>query len=120
MSNKIQALVTRGHQVKAQIKDLSAELKEIEEKVIEAGGGEDADGRKAQVVESAPTISTPDDIEGAQAIAGESFSKLFDVVKTHKPVKGFREVAKALLTKAKCAKLIALCEKQKAPWVKWS
>jgi hypothetical protein len=119
MSKKIQTLVSRGHIIKSQIKDLSVELKEIEAELIEVGGGEDAEGRKAVVIESTPTIAAPEDIEDAKAIAGEHFGKLFEVVKTHKPVKSFREVAAALLGK-KAGKLIALCEKPKAAWLKWS
>lgn len=120
MSKKIEALVSRGHHIKSQIKDLSAELKDIEAALLEAGGGEDADGRKAVVIESAPAIVVPDSIEDAQGIAGEHFGKLFEKVVTYKPVKSFREVAAALLTKAKSARLISLCEKSKAPWIKWS
>lgn len=119
MSKKIQTLVTRGHIIKSQIKDLSAELKEIEAELIEVGGGEDADGRKATVIEASSTLSAPEDIEDAKTIAGEHFGKLFELVKTHKPVKSFREVAAALLGR-KAGKLIALCEKPKAAWLKWS
>lgn len=119
MSKKIQSLVTRGHIIKSQIKDLNGELKEIEAALIEAGGGEDADGRKATVIEATTTLSSPEDIEEAKAIAGEHFSKLFEVVKTHSPVKSFREVAAALLGR-KAGKLIALCEKPKKAWLKWS
>lgn len=119
MSKKIQTLVTRGHIIKSQIKDLNGELKEIEEALIEVGGGEDDDGRKAVVIEASSTLSAPEDIEDAKAIAGEHFGKLFELVKTHKPVKSFREVAAALLGR-KAGKLIALCEKPKAAWLKWS
>lgn len=120
MSKKIEALIQRGYQLKDQIKDLTTELKDIEGKLMEAGGGELEDGRKVIVIESAPSITAPEDISEAQAIAGDAFGKLFEVVKTHKPVKSFREVAAAVLTKAKAAKLIKLCEKPKAPWLKWA
>lgn len=120
MSKKIQSLVSRGHIIKSQIKDLSAELKEIEAALIEVGGGEDETGNKAAVIESKPTIATPEDISEAQTLAGEAFGKLFEVVKTHKPVDAFREVARALLPKKAAEKLIALCEKPKKPWLKWS
>jgi hypothetical protein len=119
IQDAIQDAVKRGSAIKAQIKDLSAELKEIETFLIEAGGGEDADGHTAKVIESTPVIAAPEDIEDAKALAGEHFGKLFEVVKTHKPVKSFREVAAALLGK-KAGKLIALCEKPKAAWLKWS
>lgn len=119
MSKKIQDAVKRGTAIKAQIDDLKSELKEIEVVLIEAGGGEDADGHKAKLIEASSTLSAPEDIEDAKAIAGEHFGKLFELVKTHKPVKSFREVAVALLGK-KAGKLIALCEKPKAAWLKWS
>lgn len=120
MSKKIAAQVARGHQIRAQMKDLKEELASIEADLIEAGGGEDAEGRKAIVVESAPAIAAPEKIEDAQGIAGDHFGKLFEKVVTYKPVKSFREVAGALLTKAKAGRLISLCEKAKAPYIKWS
>ena len=120
MSKKIEALVTRGHHIRAQMKDLKDELAGIEHSLIDAGGGEDADGRKATVIESAPSIAVPENIDDAQGIAGEHFGKLFEKVVTYKPVKSFREVAGALLTKAKAGRIISLCEKPKAPWIKWS
>lgn len=121
MSKKIEAQVTRGHQIKAQIKDLTAELKGIEAELLEAGGGEDADGRKATVIEATTTLAEPEDIEAAKALAGdEAFKKLFEKSTSHKPVKSFREIAQALLTPAKARKLIELCEKPKAAWLKWA
>lgn len=120
MSKKIESLVTNGHALKAQIKDLTAELKEIEAQLLEAGGGEDPEGRKALVIESKPTVGTPEDITQAQAIAGDCFGKLFEKTIVYKPVKSFADVAKALLPKAKAAKLVALCEVIKKPYLKWA
>lgn len=50
MSKKIEAFVTRGHHIRAQMKDLKDELTGIEASLIDSYGSEDADGRKATVV----------------------------------------------------------------------
>lgn len=112
MSKKIEALVTRGHHVRGQMNVLKDELTGIESSLI------DADGRKTTVVESDPSIAVSENIEDAQGVACERFGKLFEKVVTYKPVKSFCEVTAALLTKA--ARIISLCEKPKAPWIKWN
>jgi hypothetical protein len=119
MSKKISALVTRGTALKAQIKDLGTELKEIEAALIEAGGGENDDGNKAIVIESAPTIAAPEDLDEVRELLGEHFGKCFDKVVSYKPVKSFREVVSALAGR-KAGKIITACETPKKPWLKWS
>lgn len=121
MSKKIEALVLRGTEVRARIDELKAEMAEITENLIEAGGGLHPEtGHKALLIEPKPMIVMPESLDDVQALAGEHFGKLFETVKSHKPVKSFEDVAKALLPKGKASKLIALCQKAKTPFLKWS
>lgn len=117
-------LVTEGFLLKREIKAKQDRLKEIEAELIThhgAGTHTGREGAECAVVVPNPGIKVVEgDIERCQDIAGEHFSKLFDKIVSHVPVKAFREVAAALLTKAKAAKLIAVLEKTSSPFVKWA
>jgi len=120
--SSIPALVSEGTKLKETIKANQARVKEIEGLLIAEGAGDyqDKDGHVAKVIQPSSSVGMPDDLEGAREIAGDSFGKLFDRVITFKPVKSFKEVAAALLTKGKANKLIGLCESAKTAYVKWS
>lgn len=117
-------LVTRGAQLDAKIKTLGEELKGIRAHLVSAGHGEHRgeNGERALVVFPSPVIKPDADaIADAQICAGRAaFGKLFERVVSFKPRKGFREIASAVLTPAKCKKLIERCEVESAPQVRFS
>lgn len=117
-------LVTKGHALKQQIATLKSELEQLEAQLIERGPGvhaaEDAGVSCTVVIPNAGIKPTKEDIEACRAIAGTHFGKLFASSTTYSPVKGFREVAGALLTKPKLTKLLAQVEKAAKAFVTWS
>jgi threonine aldolase len=116
-------LVEAGAKLKAEIRTKQDALKEIEAHLIERGAGtyEGAAGESCTVIVPNPVIKpTADEIEAAREAAGDAADKLFTKVVSYAPVKAFREVVAALLSKAKAKKLIALCEKTSSPFVKWA
>lgn len=119
-------LVAEGARLKQTIKDGTARLKEIEAFLIEnagVGAHNDSDGNTATVVQPTDSIALPADDESTakvREIMGDNFGKLFERSVSHKPVKGFREVAAALLGKRSFTRLINLCSVAKSAYVKWS
>lgn len=123
MATDITKLVTEGFALKREIETKQARLKEIADALVERGAGTYEDGKGASctvVVPSAGIKPSEEDVEVCKDIAGEHFAKLFEKAVSFKPVKAFREVAAALLSKAKCAKLIAQVEKASSAFVKWA
>jgi hypothetical protein len=123
MPDEIITLVDRGSKLKSEIRLKQEELKEIDAKLIERGSGtyHGTNGTTCTVVVPNPGIKpSEDDVRLAMEVAGDHASKLFDKTVLYKPVKSFREVATALLTKAKAAKLINICLKASSPFVKWA
>ena len=83
---------------------------------------EGADGCIARVSFPAATLISELDAKGdlteqCQSLAGESFRKLFTVVKFYQLAEDFRAEAKALLPATKAAELTKLCENEAAPRV---
>ncbi len=83
---------------------------------------EGKDGCIARVSFPAPTLiseldAKSDLTEQCQAIAGESFRKLFTPVKFYQLTEDFRAEVKALLPEAKAVELTKLCENEAAPRV---
>lgn len=120
---QIAAAVAQGARLKDEIRVRTDELKDLEKQLIACGAGkyEGLHGEECNVIAPGPGIKPGDeDIAACKEIAGEHFGKLFEKVTSFKPVKSFREVAAALLTKAKCAKVIAAVEKASSPFVKWA
>lgn len=116
-------LVTRGHALKGEITTRTDELKKIEEQLIEHGAGTLLGAGAAQCTVIVPNPGIKPDaaaIEACQGLAGASFKKLFEKVTTYKPVASFAAVASAVLTPAKAAKVIELCQKASSPFVKWA
>jgi len=121
--NQVEPIVTEGAKLKARIKADSERLKEISERLVAEGAGEyhGAEGVKAIVVVPGPSLKpAAETIDALKTTLGDSFGKLFDRVVSYKPVKSFREVAGALMTKAKATRLIVQCEVAATPFVKWS
>lgn len=121
----IAKLVTRGHALKGEINERTTELKEIEAQLIEKHGAGSLQGAgAAQCTVIIPNAGIKPDaaaIEACQSVAGAAaFKKLFEKVVTFKPVASFGAVAAALLSPAKAAKVIGLCEKSSSPFVKWA
>ncbi len=83
---------------------------------------EGKDGCIARVSFPAPTLISELDGKGdlteqCQAIAGESFRKLFTPVKVYHLAEDFRAEVKLLLPEAKAEELTKLCENEAAPRV---
>lgn len=68
------------------------------------------------------TVTMPDpslkpeeeDIEACRLLAGPVFAKLFDRTVSFSPAKSFRDLVSKLLTPAKAAKVIEICERPSA------
>lgn len=113
-------LVTEGVALDERIKADSARLREIKAALVAAGPGDyqGAEGARAAVIDVGSSIKLVD-LDAARLLAGDAFGKLFDRITSHRPVKAFREVAAALLPKAKARRLIEACEVENAPQVRF-
>ncbi len=119
----IPTLIAEGASIKARVKADAARLKEIEAELIRQGAGkhEGDNGASCTVIIGAAAIKLPKDaVDKVRELLGEEhFKTLFDRTVGYAPVKGFRDVAAAVLTEAKARKIIALCETPASPYVKW-
>jgi len=130
--SEISKLVDEAGALDAECKEKSKRLAEIKRLLqAEAEARPDAhqaggkggmhwifDGEKHQVAVTFPdpSISLREDaVTAVKEIAGEDFPQLFDREVSFKPVKAFREILSALLTKAKAKKLLKLCEQTPSP-----
>lgn len=116
----LRAKVTEACQLKAKIDADQARLDELKKEFIKAGQGTytgESPGESVQVIFPAPSIR-PDGvaIEAVKkAVGAEIFGKLFTRIVKFSPDKGFRSLVGALLTPAKSAKVLALCEVPTSP-----
>lgn len=124
MNDELRPLIRRGRDLDQQIKSSTDELKKIKARLITAGAGEYAgtDGAKALVIFPAPSLKPNEDaIREVKRIAGpKKFLKLFVETVVLTPVKGFREVAAALLEPDAAADVIEACEQESSPRVSFS
>lgn len=131
---QIVALADEAGALDAEIKAKLARLVEIRELVLKeanlrpkehtAGkkGGKHwiYDGTTTQIMVTfaGPSLApTAEALKQISKIAGTAFAKLFDKETVYSPVKGFRDIATAVLTPARARKVIALAEKANAPKV---
>lgn len=122
---EIPHLIAEGASLKARIKCDSGRLKEIEAALIDAlasGKHEGADGASCRIIRPSPAVKPEKDgIEAVSEMIDEAdFKKLFIREVTFKPVEAFRQVAKAILKAPVLRKVLAKCEKDSAPYVKWN
>lgn len=78
------------------------------------------DGEKHRVTVTFPdpSISLGDEgVNAVKEVVGDDFPKLFERSTVFKPVKGFRELLGALLTKVKARKVLKICEVEASPRV---
>ncbi len=125
MNSEVSDLVDEGVRLQASMKENKKRLEEITSELIKRGAGEHTGtaGRKALVICPSAAVKTPkddDSLARVRKLAGSLFSKLFDKKVSYTPVKSFREVAAAVLTPAKAAKVIAECEEEPKSYVKFS
>lgn len=123
-ADTVKALVSEGSLLKSEIKAKSERLKQITDQLVELEAGDytGEHGEICKVIQPGPGIKpNAADCEAARELCGdEAFKKLFDREVSYSPKKAFRDLAAALLTPAKAAKVIALCEKVSTAFVKWS
>ena len=119
----LRSLVRRGRDLDRDIKDKTEELKAIKARLIEAGAGDHAgtDGASAKVTFPAPTLK-PDEtgVAFARKKLGKLFGKVFVETVSYKPVKAFREIVGVLLPESDAGEVIAACEVDSAPQVRFS
>lgn len=123
MSDIKQPLVTEAFKLRARIKADGEKLKEITERLIAEGPGDylGLNGEKASVIAPGPNLKpSAEVVESLRDSLGDAFGKLFDKVVSYKPAKAFREIAGAVLSPAKAKKVIAQCEQESNPYVKFS
>ncbi len=123
MADKIADLVARGATLKREIKAKQEALKDIETLIHKHGPGTHADGRGASctVVPKGVTFEVSEaNLDAVKKAAGAQFKTLFATSTAVNPVKSFRDVVLAVLSKAKAAKLLGLIEKPRAAFIKWS
>lgn len=122
--DEIAALVDEGVELDSAIKAKSKRLDEIKATLRARGVGEykGTGSNVAKVLEVEASIKpvAEQKADAARKLAADHFPNLFARTVTFLPVKGFRAVCVALLTPAKAAKLIALCEKENTPQVRFS
>jgi hypothetical protein len=114
-------LASLGASLYSAIDESQQKLNDINDELLKRGAAEfqTSDG-KVLVIFPGPTIKPGKDaIARAKEICGILFSKLFDRVVVTKPRKDFRSLAAAVLTPAKRDKLIALCEVESTPYVRY-
>lgn len=116
--------IHRGHALRTQIAALKEELAGLEKHLctLPPGSyrGEDSREKANVILPSSAIKPSPDAVAAVRKLVPAAlFGKMFERVVAHKPVKGLRDVAAAILTPAKAAKVIALCEVPGAPYVRW-
>ena len=123
----ISQLVAEGASLKASITSQSTRLKEIERTLITYGSGTHTDGSdggaKAQVIPATVSMTLPDnaaDVDQLKELLGEHSAKVLESSKTYKLVKGFKDKITVLFKKREVNKILKLCTKPKAAYVKWS
>lgn len=123
----ISQLVAEGASLKASITSQSTRLKEIERTLITYGSGTHTDGSdggaKAQVIPATVSMTLPDnaaDVDQLKELLGEHSAKVLESSKTYKLVKGFKDKVAVLFKKREVNKILKLCTKPKAAYVKWS
>lgn len=118
--------IRRGRDLDREIKAKQEELKRIKAKLIAVGPGSHAgtDGAAAVVTFPAASLEAEPDaaaVEKARAAVGDVyFKRVFAQTIVHKPIKGFREIIRALLDAGPAHELIAAFEKPSAPQVRFS
>lgn len=119
------SIIRRGRDLDAEIKTQTEELKKIKAMLVAAGAGEHlgTDGSKALVIYPSPSIKPDEEALGfvKKNVSPKIFGKLFVEVTTWAPVKAFREVLAALVeSEDKRGEIIAACEKEGSPQVRFS
>lgn len=117
-------LIDQGNAIRAEIRQKTGELKDLEAKIIAAldsGEHQGPAGGKCLVVKPGPSIKIKKgDIEAARKILGRLFAKLFYKKEpVFAPVKAFREVGKAVVTESRLKRVLAILEKPAEPYIKW-
>jgi hypothetical protein len=119
--DEIVSLVNEASRLERRTKTDKTRLDEIKAEFVKLtpGAYEGAFGAKVEVIQPQPGIRpAADAIANAIVAAGPDASKkLFARSVVTKPVKNFREVARAVLTPAKAEKVIVLCEVSANPYV---
>ena len=121
----IPATVSQAHAERATIEGARARLAELEKRLLALAPGKyqgTQPGEQVQVIQPAPSLKpSPEAIEFVRAqVEPDEAKRLFERVVSYKPVKSFRDIARAILTKAKAAKSIAACEVLSAPCLRWN
>lgn len=123
----ISQLVAEGASLKASLTAQAARLKEIERSLITYGSGTHTDGSdggaKAQVIPATVAISLPDnasEVDQLKELLGEHSGKVLESLRAYKLVKGFKDKITVLFKKREVNKILKLCTKPKAAYVKWS
>lgn len=117
-------LIRRGRDLDAQVKLANEELKKIKAQLVLAGAGEHegTDGAKALVSFPSPSIKPDEEAiaEVRRLVTPKQFEKLFTETVVLAPVKAFREVAAAIVKAEVLVDVIAACEKESSPQVRFS
>ncbi len=116
-------LASLGKALYDAISDSEKQLDAINAELIKRGAADltTDNGEIVHVIFPSKSIKPGKDaIARARKICGALFSKLFDRFVVFKPRKDFRSIAAAVLTPAKHDKLIAACEVDSTPYVRYS
>jgi len=100
-------------------------LAELKERLVAAGPGDyvGAEGEVAKVIFPAPSIKPDEEAIGVvrECVPAATFKKLFSKVTVLRPVKAFRELVGALVDdKPLARKIVAVCESETSPQVRFS
>ena len=126
-AEEIAHLVARGAGLRASIAASKKSLEEVERALLslEPGTYRTSEGQcasKVLVIDPSAAINPTAAATAAvrDLVGDDHFRALFERCVSHKPVKGFRDVLKALCTPAKIKKVTALCEVPGTRYVRWS
>lgn len=124
---QIAAQIARGECLRHDIAEAKKALAEVERSLLTLAPGtyrasEGQSATRVVVVDPSAAIKpTPEAIAAVRKMVGDDhFHALFERCVSHAPVKGFRDVLKALCTPAKIKKVTALCEVPGKRYLRWS